>query len=202
MNDSKQRNEAENRDFKGFLEKLRHGDTKTWTHLVGKLKAVTVPWLLKRIGRLPEYSLVSEIEFANEVFAESLAKFYPLFNKGEFKKYQDLQSLMFRISELKMKEGFAKNRKNSVLYRPGNNNLMEAEINKTMELTADDEAKKEKIQVLQIQIQKLSEDDQKLLQRFYAGEKMVDIAQEMKTSEANIRKRKQRALERLKKLLT
>ena len=86
MNDSKHRNAAENRDFDEFLTKLRKGDTKTWTHLVGNLRKVTVPWLLKKVGTLPEYSLVSEVEFTNEIFAESLAKFYPLFNKGDFKR--------------------------------------------------------------------------------------------------------------------
>ena len=53
---------------------------------------------------------------------------------------------------------------------------------------------------LQGHLDALKADEKALLQRVYSGEKMSQIAKELNTTEESLRKRKQRALERLKQL--
>ena len=188
-----------NLEFEEFLKLLRQNDTKTWTIFVGRLRKVTVPWLAQKIGALPRHALVTLDEFVLEIFANALAKYYSLFEKGEFKKYQDLQSLMFRVSELKMKEGFAQLKRDQMIYRPTSTYAFETATQKN--LSPDETAKKERITFVQKKLKQLPENERKLLGRYYDGEKMVKIAKELNLPETAIRKRKQRALDKLKKLV-
>ncbi len=188
-----------NMEFEAMIRLLQTGDTKTWTQLVNRLRKVTVPWLAQKVGKMPSQALVSLDEFILEVFANALAKFFPLFEKGTFSKYQDIQSLMFRVAELKLKEGFAQLKREQAIYHPEDEHSFEAIANQPF--TSEEEAKKERIQLIQSKLKLLAEEDRKLLERYYDGEKMVKIAKELGIHESSIRKRKQRALDRLKKLV-
>ena len=150
-------------------------------------------------GHHAGYSLVSLDEFILEIFANALATYYPLFEKGNFSKPQELQSLMFRVAELKMKEGYAQLKKDRLMYFSNSGNI--PDVTDGGELTTEEENKKERIEKIQRELKNLSKEDRELLQRYYAGEKMVAIAKELNFAESSIRKRKQRALDRLKKLV-
>ena len=192
--DDNLKNKHYHKSFEEFLEALRTGNTSTWTQLVTTLRSVTMPWLLKRIGTLPTYSLISSQELANEVFAESLAKFYNIFPTGTFHKHQDLQSLLFKIADLKLKESFARLKKDQQILRLSTYPNLE-EISKLEEVDQDEiEQKKLVYQYLL----SLPTEERTLLQRYYWGERLKDIAEDMGISEVNCRKKKQRALAKLK----
>ena len=103
--------EVVDQDFSSFLQALRSGQDLEWQWLVRHLRDRVVPWIRKRDGNLPTYTVVSESYFIEEVFAESMIKFYELFNTGTFKSLADLRGLLFRIADLKMKEGYRKVKK-------------------------------------------------------------------------------------------
>jgi len=199
MSNKRELNKELNLDFADFLAQLKAGDAALWTQLVGRLRRVTVPWLAQRIGNLPNHALVSLDEFVLEIFANSLATYFPLFQKGTFNKYQELQSLMFRVAELKMKEAFTQLNREKAIYHPATSAEFEVAIQPP--LTNEEKEQKERITNIQTKLKQLPEKDQKLLLRYYEGEKMVAIAEELGIAESSIRKRKQRALDRLKKLV-
>ena len=197
MNDKTKRNQDIDARFGSFLLELQQGHTGSWNLLVKRLRQVTIPWLIIKTGQLPGYALQSNQEFSAEVFAESLVKFYELFAEGEFSNYQALQSLMFRIAELKLKEGLARIQKFKKVYRSDSDEQMEAMIQQSEKGKEKDLTRQ--IQALKRHMSQLPEADRVLLQRYYRGEKLIDIARDMDITEASCRKRKQRALEKLKK---
>ena len=92
--------------FDFFLEQLRKGKEKEWKWLMNQFRERVKPWLFKKDGNLPHGSIVSVDEFIEEIFTNSLYLFYEKFQQGEFKSLADLRGLMFRIAELKLKEGY------------------------------------------------------------------------------------------------
>lgn len=188
-------------DFSLLIARLRRRDEKAWTELVGSLRQVTLPWLRKRIGRLPAYAVTTEQEFAMEIFSESLSRFYTLFEKGRFEQARELQSLMFKIAELTLKEGFARLKKEALIYRPDDPAGFQTVQQELSDWTNDDELARQRARDIRQKLLELNENDRDLLCRFYDGEKLADLAREMEVSEENIRKRKQRAFDRLKQLI-
>lgn len=188
-------------DFETLLALLRQRDVAAWSALVGRLRRTTVPWLHKRVGKLPAHALVSEQEFVLEIFADSLAKFYDLFEKGTFEKEAELQSLMFKVSELKMKEAFARLKKETLIYRPASAEAFDAAVRQQPDWNAEDDLTHERAMALQTHFAQLEEEERSLLQRFYGGEKLSRLAAELGLTEENLRKRKQRAFDRLKRLM-
>ncbi|MDX2135555.1 MAG: sigma-70 family RNA polymerase sigma factor [Saprospiraceae bacterium] len=186
-------------DFERRMALLRQGNAPAWATLVGRFRQVTLPWLNKRLGALPAYSMLGRQEFALEIFSESLLKFYELFEKGHFEKEQDLQSLLFKITELKMKEAFARLKKESLIYRPADTESMDALARRPDDWNTDDDLARERALTVQKHLQSLEEPDRNLLLQVYGGEKMSRIARVQGISEESLRKRKQRALDRLKK---
>jgi RNA polymerase sigma factor (sigma-70 family) len=195
------RNELGEQDFESTLLQLRQRAPLAWKALVGQLRCVTLPWIARRVGPLPAHALLTEQELALEIFAESLFKFYQLFERGSFLKPQELQSLMFKIAELKTKEALRRVGKEKWIYRPSGEADFEKGLSKIPDWNAEDDLAKTRAQALQKHLGSLQPEDRKLLERVYAGEKMSQIAQELGTNEENLRKRKQRALEKLKQLL-
>lgn len=190
---------AEN--FESLLQRLRQRDLQAWSDVVGRLRRVTLPWLRKRVGKLPAHALLSADEFVLEIFADSLAKFYDLFEKGRFDKEADLQSLLFKVAELKMKEAFARLQKETRIYRPATEDAFDAVLPTAGGWDTGDEQARERAARLQRHFATLEPEDQNLLQRFYAGEKLNRMALELGLTEDSLRKRKQRALDRLKQLM-
>ena len=188
-------------EFKVTLLQLQQRDQLAWNTLVGQLRRVTLPWIAKRLGNLPPYALLSRQELSLEIFADSLSKFFDLFEKGVFTKPEALQSLMFKVAELKTMEAFRRIKKEALIYFPKDEMDFEKSLSQIPDWTAEDDQEKERARVLQQHLADLKEDDRTLLERFYAGEKMSRLAEQMNTTEENLRKRKQRALERLKQVL-
>jgi DNA-directed RNA polymerase specialized sigma24 family protein len=189
-------------DFKVMLLALQRRDQAAWSNLVSQLRSTTLPWIAKRLGVLPAHALLSKQELALEIFADSLSKYFDLFEKGTFTKPEELQSLMFKIAELKTFEAFRRLGKEALIYRPQNESDFERALAHIPDWSDADEQAKERAKTLQRHLASLKPEEQILLQRFYEGEKMSQLAAQMNTTEENLRKRKQRALERLKQLFS
>ena len=144
---------------------------------------------------------MSQAEFAEEVFEECLLKFYELFEERVFEKYSDLEATIVRISDFKIKEGFAKIKRDQRLY------FMNAEALSAMRekhLKKQDDQEKEKVELISEIHQHLSTlppEDSNLILRYFNGEDLKDLAGEYNISPAACRKRKQRIIEKLKNLV-
>lgn len=189
-----------NENFGVFLEKLRSGSPEAWRMLVMRFRKRLINWFLKKAAFYPSDALLSKKQFAEEVFEESLLKFYELFQTGQFDRYEDLEAMIVTVAGYKLKEGFARLKKERYIYSSG---IPEQNFESTRQHfdafhASDDRATEELIFVVKENIRKLDSDEQELLTRFYNGEELRDIALIQEISPEACRKRKQRALEKLK----
>lgn len=187
-------------EFSRFLEQLRKQAQPEWQWLMDMFRAKVKPYLFKIDGNLPAGTIASVDEFIEEVFANSLFRFYEQFAEGEFKSLAELRSLMFRIAEFKLKEGYYRVRRDGLLYFTDDvqvGNLAEHQD----DLSVRETQERETILELRNQIEQLSPTDKELLTRFAKGEELGSIALNLGLEAAACRKRKQRALEKLKTLV-
>ncbi|HFA47661.1 MAG TPA: sigma-70 family RNA polymerase sigma factor [Bacteroidetes bacterium] len=189
------------RQFDFFLGQLKKQSPREWTWLIGQFRNRLLPVLLSRAKNIHSTALMSQAEFAEEVFEECLLKFYELFEERVFEKYSDLEATIVRISDFKIKEGFAKIKRDQRLY------FMNAEALSAMRekhLKKQDDQEKEKVELISEIHQHLSTlppEDSNLILRYFNGEDLKDLAGEYNISPAACRKRKQRIIEKLKNLV-
>ena len=188
------------KEFLRFLEQLRAQAQPEWQWLLDMFRAKVKPYLFKIDGNLPAGAIASVDEFIEEVFANSLYRFYEQFAEGDFQSFAELRSLMFRIAEFKLKEGYYRVRRDSLLYFTDDvrtSNLTEHQD----ELSVRESQEKETILELRNQIDQLPPLDRELLIRYAKGEELGSIALNLGLEAAACRKRKQRALDKLKALV-
>ncbi len=189
------------KEFSRFLTQLRANSQPEWLWLLDMFRNRVVPWLYKKDGNLPKEAIVSTDEFVEEVFANSLFQFYELFPKGEFKSLADLRGLIFRIGELKLKEGYHGIKRDGLIYFTDDvsrEHISEYQNKQTVNSFNEVEV----IGELREYIRQLGKEDQEILLRYSRGEELGSIAGNMGISAAACRKRKQRALEKLKELVS
>lgn len=183
--------------FEDFLKTLKNGNDEEWQWLVNHLRERAVPWIRKKDGNLPAGTIVSEGYFVEEVFAESLIKFYELFKTGTFKSLADLRGLIFRIAELKLKEGYRSVKKDQRIFFP-------EFFQKTMEDVEGEDfsesIKSQQILVkeLEAQLAELPKEEREILLRYSKGEKIKQISEDLGLKQETGRKKKQRALQTLR----
>lgn len=190
---------AEN-DFDRFLGALQNGEPVEWAWLIAYFRANVIPWIRKKDGRLPANSIVSESYFVEQVFTQSLIRFYELFQSGSFESFGHIRGLMFRIAGIKLKEAYRQHKKDQIIYFSENNSELQ-DWAKQQNLSDEESNRIEMIQSLKAGLAQLPEIDQQILFKYAHGEKFSQIAEDLGLSEANCRKRKQRAMERLKKII-
>ena len=188
------------KNFERFLEQLRTREPQAWQWLCDQFRAKVKPWLFKIDGNLPPGTILSVDEFIEEVFANSLFKFYEAFENGQFKSLADLRGLMFRIAELKLKEGYHKVRRDKLIYFTDDLNSGGLSAHQD-DLSVRETQDQDLILELRDQVNKLSSSDRELLVRFARGEELASIAANLGLDPAACRKRKQRALQKLKQLV-
>ncbi len=187
-----------NDDFGPFLERLKVHSQREWVWLIGKFRARLMPVLVTKGRGIPASVLVTPMEFAEEVFEECLLKFYELFEAGNFGKYSDLEATIVRISDFKLKEGFAKIKRDQRLY------FMDAEalaVHWEKHLGNQDAEERQQADLIadvRSQLDTLPKDEADLLLRFYEGEELQEIADDLAISPAACRKRKQRIMDKLR----
>lgn len=192
-------NPEERFDF--FLSQLREKRPGEWRWLLDMLRKRVTPWLFKKDGNLPAGAIASVDEFIEEVFANSLYQFCELFETGTFANLGEIRGLMFRIGELKLKEGYHKVRRDGLIYFKDdirNNEDLTAQQDK---LTLLDLRTQDAILELREQIVKLEKEDQEILIRYSKGEELSSIAINLGITAAACRKKKQRALEKLREFV-
>lgn len=178
--------------FDTFLAALRKQSPAEWAWLVRRLRTRLIWWLrLKSMFRLQELSL-TPTQFAEEVFEETLLKFFELFTTGAFQRYADLEALAVTIAGYKLKENLARaKRERRLLNDPGWNPPM-------TESAAYSDAQEEMLAVVNKGLQHLDPEEKSLLLRYFAGAELQEIAEQENISPEACRKRKQRALDKLK----
>ena len=187
-------------EFSHFLQQLRRQAQPEWQWLMDMFRAKVKPYLFKIDGNLPVGTIASVDEFIEEVFANSLFRFYEQFAEGEFQSLAELRSLMFRIAEFKLKEGYYRVKRDKLLYFTDDvrtSNLTEHQD----DLSIREVQEREAILELRDQINQLNPTDRELLIRFAKGEELGSIALNLGLEAAACRKRKQRALDKLKALV-
>lgn len=183
--------------FDTFLQALNTGKDKEWQWLVSHLRERAVPWIRKKDGNLPQQTIVSESYFVEEVFAESLIKFYELFKTGTFRSLADLRGLLFRIAELKLKEGYRSVKKDHIVFFPEFTSPILEDISLDND-SKDIEAQRSLVKEMEAQLAQLSKEEQEILLRYAKGEKLKHISADLQLKEETGRKKKQRALKLLR----
>lgn len=189
------------KDFNRFLNALGQKEAREWNWLIARFRKSLVPFLRKRTQLYPSTALLNRNQFIEEVIEETLLKFYQLFEIGSFENYGNLEATVITTANFKIKEGFARLRKEQRMY------FMEGEALSVMREkihSADEKAQAaeaEKISEIKEKLKELNEKDKDLLLRYFSGEELQDIADDLEISPAACRKRKQRIVERLKSLI-
>jgi len=187
--------------FDRFLLALQQKEQREWNWLIAKFRQRLLPFLRSRTQSYPSNALLSRQQFLEEVIEETLMQFYQLFQKGTFAAYSDLEATVVTTSTYKLKEGFARLKKERQLY------FMEAEkLSVVREKQGSQETQlatkeAEQIALIKEKIQILDTAEKDLLIRYFNGEELQDIAEDLAISAAACRKRKQRILEKLKGLI-
>ena len=177
-------------DFNLFLEKLRSQSPKEWTWLLKKFRNRLMPVLMSRAKNISSSALMTQTEFAEEVFEECLLKFYEIFENGRFEKYSDLEATIVRISDFKLKEGFAKIKRDQKLY------FMDAEalaVMRERHLKDEDAQEKAKVELLaniQEHLSKLPVEESELILRFFNGEDLNHIANDYNIRSGGLQEKK------------
>ncbi len=189
------------KEFDRFLSALGQKEAREWNWLIARFRKSLVPFLRKRTQMYPSSALLSRDQFLEEVIEETLLKFYQIFETGSFENYGNLEAAVITTASFKLKEGFARLRKEQRMYFMEGDALsvMRERMNTAREKAEAEEA--EKISEIQEKLEELNHEDKNLLLRYFSGEELQDIADDLEISPAACRKRKQRIITRLKSLV-
>lgn len=187
-------------EFEQFIEGLRQQRRPEWNWLYDHFRARVIPWLHKKDGRLPSDSILTVEDFIEEAFSKSLIRFYEMFKEGEFKDLGQLRGLMFRIAELKLKEGYYKVKMDRRIFFKES---LQEEGDKLSTETSPDKIieQREIVQSLEKHLSTLPTGEKELLMRFADGERLKDIATDLGIDETSCRMRKYRAMKKLKAIV-
>ena len=186
--------------FDRFLSALRRQEEAEWRWLHRHFQAKVLPWIRKKNGRLPAHAIVSTSYFVEEVFAQSLIRFYELFQTGQFEDLGQIRGLMFKIADLKLKEGYRKLDRDRLVFKQARE-PQGAKVQTELEATEDLKVQQEIVRKLEKEFDALSQADRELLELYFNGESYREIALALNVKESVCRKRKQRLIERLRKMV-
>lgn len=184
--------------FDFFLSQLKKQSPREWHWLIERFRQRLMPLLLNQSKSYPQKALLSREQFIEEVFEETLLKFYELFGSGSFQQYADLEATVVTVAKYKVKEGFSRLKKEKKWY------FMEAAALAAMcekilgEQQEWEQEQLERIAEVKKHLGQMEGSEKELLSRFFNGEELQDIAEDLKISPAACRKRKQRVLQKLR----
>lgn len=182
--------------FGDFIANLKAQKPQEWQWLMAHFEEKVMPWIFKKVS-LPNDYTMSKAAFVEEVFANSTYTFYDIFKTGSFSSLADLRGLMFKIAALKIKEGYQKVKRDNRIYF--GDELTNFEEN-NLELTIGEQRRQEALNEIKEHIYNLPQDEQHILLEYLKGESFKEIAETTGLSEANCRKKKQRALTKVKQM--
>ncbi|MFK7932823.1 MAG: RNA polymerase sigma factor [Saprospiraceae bacterium] len=187
--------------FDYFLTALQRQDPSEWKWLIARFRERLMPWLMSKTTSFSSRNITTRIQFVEEVFEESLLKFYELFKTGKFTKYGDLEATIVTVAKYKLKEGFARLKKEQRWYLTDESTLVSISQQRETSNYYEQQQRRESIQLVRENLTKLKKEEQVLLTRFFAGEELQDIANDLAISPAACRKRKQRIVEKFKSII-
>lgn len=182
-------------NFDLLLSALSQKETRAWNWLVNRFRQRLRPYLWKRTGSYPKSAILSREQFLEEVIEETLLQFFQIFQTGSFYDYSKLEATVVTIAGYKLKEGFARLKKEQRTY------FMEAEalsMLKERQTISADKEDIEAIYTIKKELNQLEGKEKDLLVRYFNGEELQDIAEDLNISAAACRKRKQRIVEKLR----
>lgn len=195
------KNYQPNSNFDVFLAQLHQKHPMAWKWLIAAFRKRLLPWLMNKTANYSKQFLSNRKQFVEEVFEACLLKFYELLATGEFKSYNDLEATIVTIAKYKLKEGFARLKREQRIYLIEDEGLMTIQQRQGWEEEQAERQQQEMIYRVQQQLKRLNKEDRQLLQRYFEGEELQDLAKELNISPAACRKRKQRILDKLKKFV-
>lgn len=193
-----QLNYQPNSQFDFFLNQLKKNNSPEWKWLINRFRQRLRPWLNSKTTTYPKNALQTQTQFIEEIIEESLIKFYELLPEGTFAQYADMEATIVTVAGFKLKEGFRqlkKDQKIFLLEPTALKNLQEQQIYQKEKIDKD---QLEMIVEIKENFRKLDTEDQTLLNRYFNGEELQDIAIDLAISPAACRKRKQRIIDKLK----
>lgn len=182
--------------FGYFADQLRGQAPREWEWLVAKFRGRLIPWLTSKTKPIGTKALTTQRQFVEEIFEESILKFYELFPSGAYTRYSDLEALVVTIAGYKLKEGFARLKREQKIFLADEVNWESFEQKK--DEGQEREQEEELLRVTREAIGRLEPDERELLIRYFEGEELQLIAADKEISPEACRKRKQRALDKLK----
>lgn len=187
-----------NENFEQLLEQLQSQSPKAWKWLIAAFRKRLMPWLMSKTTTYSPQNMTNRTQFVEEVFEESLFKFYELFKTGDFSNYGDLEATIVTVAKYKLKEGFARLKKERRWYTMESekmNIIAQKNAIATYQISQQEQTQ---IHLIRQNMSKLKPTEKVILNRFFAGEELQDIAEDLNISAASCRKRKQRIVEKLK----
>lgn len=166
---------------------------------IGHLNARLKPWMKRQVGHVASDSVMTREDIVEEAYSETLQYLYREVAQGTFATLADLRGWAFAVAGYKLKEAWRTYKNQQRLYFPD-------DWEKTPDLGADLWREAQYIQAISQQIheglEQLDEVDRNILQDYAEGLSFDQIADRVGMPAATCRKRKQRALTRLRALLT
>ena len=184
--------------FTNFIAQLHSREDAAWEELITHFRQRAIPYLRKKVGHFSVGSVVSVEYFVEEVFANSMVKFYELFETGEFENVGHLRGLLFRIVDNQLLAEYKKKKRDQLVSY--SETLENEQVGVTHSIEKDME-QQGVIQNVATALKQLPDADRMILHHFSIGGKLIDMAEELNITEAGCRKKKQRAMEKLKRLL-
>lgn len=191
-----------NDKFDFFLEQLRKQSPREWGWLIKKFRARLLPWLRNKARNVHPKDIQSRQQFVEEVFEETILKFYEIFPTGSFRNYGDLEATIVTISGYKLMEGYTRLKKERQYFLMDIADLNSIREQHSKSNSAGTEESLTMIAIVKKQVGLMEVEDQELLMDFFNGMELQDIAERLDISPAACRKRKQRALDKLKQMVS
>ncbi len=185
-------------NFEELLTQLKAQHQRAWEWLVVKFRKRLLPMLHYRSSSYPQNALQTKNQFVEEVIEESIIKFNDLLPGGTFKTYNDLEAMIVTVAGFKLKEGFARLKKEMQLHTMESDDLVYLAENTQRNGVQEESEKAHLILTAREAIKHLNPTDQSILNRFFDGDELTEIAENLNISPEACRKRKQRALESLR----
>lgn len=183
--------------FEEWAEALRQGESVAWQQFILLLNQKLMPWLKQKAMTPPKESVISKADLVEEAFTETLLFVHKNFATGTFANLAAVRGWCFKIANFKLHEAWRKVKLQQHLYFTDDwNGIIKEEIT----LNAADVKEQQMAEQVKQYIKTLEKMDQEILVAFANGEAFNEIADEFGLTAANCRKRKQRAIEKIKRL--
>ncbi len=186
-----QKKQKKNTGFPLLIEKLKAGENTSWNNLDFILRRVSFKWMLKK--GIP-------MDYADELYQETLLLFFEKFKGCKFESFSKLKSYFFSIADNKSKEFFRARNKKILESGP----ILETCSDYSYFIVKSDEEKYvQQVSLVKSIIETLPNKEKNLLiLLFKKGKSLKEAAESMNITEGYARVIKLRALNKVRNKLS